>query len=482
MNGLSASPSYAERLEAFRQSDAERDAMVAAVIKELEELKVQVAEKTDDLSNEIASRRMWQARATQSEQALAQHKQTSNSNNFVLAVIDGDGAPFQDYLYSMGKDGGAEAAQKLYVGLREHLQSIYPDANVSDWNIVVQVVLNLQGLATKLQSCGLISNPNELLAFGRAFGLAQPLFSFVDVGGGKERADHKIRETLRLYLPISQCKHVFFGPCHDNGYLPVLEPYRRDSSMASRLTLIETRPAEGGFIELGLRRMRLPVVFRSENLPAARSVVSPAPLATPVRTPSGIEPTPLVPQFPKAASPAPSTASTHSAANSASWAAIGKNGGAGKNFDIAPRKTPVRRFILLNGYGDRLDEKLPKPDGGAETRFAKRVEANGKYCNNYYLTGRCEAGEYCDYIHGEKLTPGEMLVLKHKSTTRNCPDRSTCRDFDCTFGHHCKFGNNCYFDRCHFEGTHNMDLEPARKLYEDGSEEWIGGYLQKHGK
>ena len=46
------------------------------------------------------------------------------------------------------------------------------------------------------------------------------MFSFIDVGSGKERADHKIRETLRLFLPIAQCKHVFFGPCHDNGYLP----------------------------------------------------------------------------------------------------------------------------------------------------------------------------------------------------------------------------------------------------------------------
>lgn len=77
MSGLSASASYAERLEAFRKSDAERDEMVAEVIKELEKLKVEVAEKTDDLNNEIASRRMWQSKATQSEQALAQHKQVS---------------------------------------------------------------------------------------------------------------------------------------------------------------------------------------------------------------------------------------------------------------------------------------------------------------------------------------------------------------------------------------------------------------------
>ncbi|KAK7433410.1 C-x8-C-x5-C-x3-H type zinc finger protein, partial [Colletotrichum acutatum] len=37
------------------------------------------------------------------------------------------------------------------------------------------------------------------IEFGRGFGRvwrAQPLFSFIDVGTGKESADHKIREML----------------------------------------------------------------------------------------------------------------------------------------------------------------------------------------------------------------------------------------------------------------------------------------------
>lgn len=71
----------------------------------------------------------------------------------------------------MGKDGGAEAAHQLQNAVKEEVQATYPDA-ISDWSIVVQVVLNLQGLATKLQSLNVISNPNELAAFGRAFGEA----------------------------------------------------------------------------------------------------------------------------------------------------------------------------------------------------------------------------------------------------------------------------------------------------------------------
>ena len=41
MNGYAASTQYAEQLEAFRKSDAERDALVAQVLKDFEELKVQ---------------------------------------------------------------------------------------------------------------------------------------------------------------------------------------------------------------------------------------------------------------------------------------------------------------------------------------------------------------------------------------------------------------------------------------------------------
>jgi hypothetical protein len=85
----------------------------------------------------------------------------------VLVVLDGDGAVFQDYLYANGRDGGAEAASLLQRDIKNQLNELYPDANVGDFQIVVNVVLNMQGLGTKLQSCNIISNPNELSAFGR---------------------------------------------------------------------------------------------------------------------------------------------------------------------------------------------------------------------------------------------------------------------------------------------------------------------------
>jgi hypothetical protein len=48
-------------------------------------------------------------------------------------------------------------------------------------------------LAKKLAGCGIAKSPTEVWNFCRAFTLNQPLFDIVDVGMGKERADHKIR-------------------------------------------------------------------------------------------------------------------------------------------------------------------------------------------------------------------------------------------------------------------------------------------------
>ena len=342
------------------------------------------------------------------------------------------------------------------------------------------VLSNCIGLAQKLHSCGIVTSPNEVLAFGRAFGLAQPLFAFIDVGMGKERADHKIRETLRLYLPNAQCKHCFFGPTHDNGYVVVLEGYKREFS--SRLTLVETRPAESGFVELGLKLISFPKVFRSENLP--NKIVShgpPAlvtqPMHPPPRTSSAVpvHKTPAAitirngitnqinahsaPFVPGSSSPVQSADS----AASNTWATVGKPSNGAKNINIAPKKSappPPRRFILQNVYDDRLDIKLPETDKVAEGRFAERMRTSGKMCNSYHLTGRCHAGEYCDYDHGAApLSPGELLVLRHKARSRSCPQNHACRDFECTFGHHCRYGPSCTArETCWFSNTHGVDL------------------------
>lgn len=104
---------------------------------------------------------------------------------------------FQDELLSRGADGGSEAAHRLHSELKDYLQDRYPSHNFS---IMVNVVANFEGLSKKLASVGILKSPNDLHTFARAFSCSQPLFSFLDVGMGKERADHKLKEMFRIFL------------------------------------------------------------------------------------------------------------------------------------------------------------------------------------------------------------------------------------------------------------------------------------------
>lgn len=164
-----------------------------------------------------------------------------------------------------------------------------------------------------------------------------------------------------------------------------------------------------------------------------------------------------------------------STASSNSWAAVGKNGleDGFKTISIAPKKAKKMRFILFNKDGQRLDEPLAKWDVDAARTFDGRVKAAGtNLCNQYHLNGHC-TNAYCTFKHGPALTPGELLVLKHKSRGLKCAQSIHCEKIDCYLGHHCKFQGDCINTSCRFTDSHGIDLTPASRWYEDGSEEYI---------
>lgn len=80
MNGHAIPLDYAARLDAFRKSDSERDALVADLVKNYESLKLKYDQKCDDYNNEVESRRMWQNKANANERALNEHRVASVSD------------------------------------------------------------------------------------------------------------------------------------------------------------------------------------------------------------------------------------------------------------------------------------------------------------------------------------------------------------------------------------------------------------------
>lgn len=86
LNGNGISHSCSEQLEVFRKNNATHEAFVEDLVCNYEELQRKYAEKCDDYSNEVESRRMWQGKASMNERALVEQRQASVSSYRLLHV------------------------------------------------------------------------------------------------------------------------------------------------------------------------------------------------------------------------------------------------------------------------------------------------------------------------------------------------------------------------------------------------------------
>ncbi|KAL6154424.1 hypothetical protein ACJQWK_01991 [Exserohilum turcicum] len=341
---------------------------------------------------------------------------------------------------------------------------------------MAHVYLSLDKLATKLTSVGLQRSSMELRTFAQRFSLNQPLFSIIDVGQGKERADHKIKEMLRTFSDNPSCRHIIFGGCHDAGYLLNFEHFKHNVTKASQITLLETTPAYRGFNDLvHFKRARFDNVFRTEQLPEnARSINMPVQAVsqpvvqhTPRSMTSNANTSSPTPTRASMASPAPSTAgsSTPIESHGDSWAAVGKSSTpANGNISIAPnaaKKNIKKKFAYYNKDEQRLDEPLPLKDPAGAHALEARMKKLGKnMCNNWHLGSHCENGNFCPFQHEPRLPPGELNALRHKARSLACKSRY-CEDVGCYLGHQCSYERDqgfCPFgDKCHLRQAHGMD-------------------------
>jgi len=268
---------------------------------------------------------------------------------------------------------------------------------------------------------------------------------------------------FRIFVNNTHCRHILFGGCHDNGYLNILEPYKRDIIVAPRLSLLESTPAEYGYRNLGFEMVSFKNVFRQDPLPANGYLAQPLRAATTPLTPTQnipYQPKPIGPPSASVPQPAPPATS--------SWATIG-GPAPPQTINTIPSSKALtgRKAILLNINDQRLDPKLGKPEPLSMARLNSRIKEQ-KVCNNYHLLGKCSNGNGCGYSHGDRLDAKEQLALRQKARERVCPAGSDCRDVDCFLGHQCPRDDKCIWDTCYFEDLHNLDSTPRMKMYENG--------------
>lgn len=469
---------FSEHLARFRASDDAREQFVSKLVRDFEILQKEHRILLDDYSAERDNRRSYQNAVAAHQNEVAESRRQFESSSFVLALIDGDGAIFQDtFLQAATGDGGSEAASRLHNAIRDHVATVYPQSNSNQWPIMVQIYLSLDKLAQKLAHVGLLQSPLELRVFAQRFSMNQPLFSIIDVGPGKEKADHKIKETFRIFSENPTCRHIVFAGCHDSGYVNNFEQIRFDTSKSSQITLLETTPANKVFTGLNdFRRARFEDVFRSEPLPeyvppTSFQVHSPVqtsvqPFLSRTTTTDRTSPKTTPRQTVSLPSPSVTPAPTESSEES-SWAGVSKSGApTNGNIPIAAtandkKENMNKKWAYYNEAGERLDLPLPSRDPAAAASLEARMKKVGKkMCNHWHIGGRCDNGRNCHFQHEPKLSPAELVALRYKTRSLACKNR-WCENVDCYLGHQCALerdvGICSYPESCHLRDRHGMD-------------------------
>ncbi|KAF2640960.1 hypothetical protein P280DRAFT_469634 [Massarina eburnea CBS 473.64] len=488
------------QMKSFQASDDARQKLFTDMIHQYTALLDDHENLKNDYASERDIRRNYQKAVESKQRQVAETQRELENSSFVLALIDGDGVVFHDaLLQAAGGDGGSEAASRLQHAIRDHIASLYH--NSGNWPIMVQIYVSLDKLAQKLTSVGMLRHPTELRTFAQGFSMNQALFSIIDVGHGKERADHKIKEMLRTFSDNPTCKHIVFGGCHDAGYLLNLDQYKHHAEKAARITLLQSTPAYRGFVELpNFPRAQFDGVFRNVPLPDAYPTTytqSPVQTSAPVaihsltRTttngsgspaPPGLSNTVRAASSPAASSPAltaSSLANVESIPPDASWATVGKNGVApNENISIATKSNSKKKWAYYNREGQRLDASLPPLEQAAKQSIEQRMKKTGKnLCNHWHLNkGKCTNGAGCYFQHDPKLSVSEMNALKYKTRSLPCKDRY-CENINCYLGHQCQYERDqgsCPFpDTCHLRATHGMDKKISTRWDENGNEEHL---------
>ncbi|KAH7112687.1 hypothetical protein EDB81DRAFT_873603 [Dactylonectria macrodidyma] len=202
---------YREQLSKLHATGIQQFELLKGAIDELERAKASTRKLELDLHNEQDARRRLQEEVRD----LKQEAEKQGKRPFIAVLLDADADNyiFRDDYLSKGEKGGEDAADELVRKVREFMNGL-PDKG-QEADVVVNAFANVNGLGSALVRQGRLRDINQLREFISGFNGRQGLFSFIDVGQGKERADHKIRESVRFFINSGLCFHLILGCCHD---------------------------------------------------------------------------------------------------------------------------------------------------------------------------------------------------------------------------------------------------------------------------
>lgn len=332
-------------------------------------------------------------------------------NPLILCLIDGDGNIFAPQLLSKGVAGGRQAAKLLTQGLTDHMASLDPSHGGPSGRgeIWLTIYCNKKGLTETLVAndvCTAEQFENCVMGFNQA----APLFSFVDAGAGKEAADSKIKECLRVFTRFPQTSRVFFGGAHDNGYTSTLNSLATEG-LHNKLTILRGyRDFAPEVKSLGLPFLDIPGLFMTEKLQTNNYKKQ--------QNVQAIFTYPVQPQdFEKFKNNSVHVSPAHTVP-----------GSPGKKAQKGRKTVP----------GLPLHKHRPPP------------------CNFFYLA-HCRHGDKCRYAHDYILSPEHLDELRKNAKKWPCPELNINRPCllgnDCPMAHQCPHGPKCIYaktSKCKF--------------------------------
>ncbi|KAF2024785.1 hypothetical protein EK21DRAFT_77906 [Setomelanomma holmii] len=489
------------RYQQITQLDTQRDQFTMELLTRVAFLTQENDQLRAEMQHQRDSATAWEQQQPHYERRVAQMQRAMADNPFVVILIDGDGMIFTDEYLRRGEAGGRHAASQLYSAVSEYVDERTTDVPLNV-RIVCRIYANARGLTEVLLRKGIIDDKSVFEDFTRGFTRGKSMFDFVDVGSGKDRADEKIIESLKLFSQDLHCRRVLFGCSHDNGYARVLEEFSDRPEIVGKVVLLEGVPFERELIPLPYETTKFPGLFRDTKIilnPSAvpyiynQSVEEPLNGAKvfnimaglPTRFPPpdraiSVMDSPLPSQAALATSsrlPRTPSASTFGSDNfpalnqPITWA--NKAAAPPPPAPETPVYKPVTRdeIIARNRKGQRVDPPAKSYDK-AEVDRIKRM----KLCNVHFLRQECPYGTNCTHIHNYKASDDEIKTLRLVARMAPCNNGSGCQDIKCIHGHECpapphkynhiKGTKSCIFgEQCKFvPELHDIDRDVVKTL------------------
>ncbi|KAI0068924.1 hypothetical protein BV25DRAFT_1904237 [Artomyces pyxidatus] len=407
--------------------------------------------ETADIEKQMASQSFeeYKRRAeSEKEQFIKEIQKLQGSEHRAICVIDGDGTIFAPELLAAGQEGGRSAARLLTEAVRGHLQP----SGLERYQLLVYIFYNRRGLVDAL---GLGKLPDARGGFDEfvvGFNQAGGRFLMVDVGSGKDEADAKLRVYLEDNVRSPQTLKVFFGGCHDNGYLNSLRSAITDGFRDKLVLLPGYDEVASGIANLGLPSLLVPGLFmrqkiitvgRSPTMATQSAGEALSPRRQAKHTASASHDADVDSSSSSAASdvwpPLLTSPPTYKAAlqhappkprpampSFKSSSSVSEDDSPIEGHRILPRKTGTRRTIPTLP----LSKHQPPP------------------CTLFYLS-ECNRGAECKYSHDYILKPENYDELTRNA--KRVPCVTTNKGDNCPWGDNCIYGHKCPdLTRCSF--------------------------------